>query len=263
MSDAILPLQNNHQLIKPISILDFPTKFGEEFVDTAVDYGHYWTSPFGWKDKEWGIFWNVVGITGALILIDGPLFKSVDPKNFETLNTPLQAFHDFGQWQYTAMFTGGAYISSYILQDEKLNRASRIATKSLLFQSLVNQSLKNIIFRTKMDDPYDFRVSPPKWEIPSDGSFPSGHASNMWSVLSGFALAYKEDPIIPVICYTSATIGSILLVTNDSHWISDVVLGAALGYYSAEYVTYIDDQRTGYTILPIISENGVGISVNF
>jgi len=263
MSEAILPIQNSSQYLKPISILDFPSKFSEDFVDTAVDYGPYWTSPFRWQDKEWGIFWNIVGITGALLLVDQPLFKSVEPKNFESINTPLKAFHDFGDWRYTSVFLSATYIGSYILQDTKLNRAARIATKSFLFQSLVNQGLKNIIYRTKIDDPYDFRATPPSWKVPSSGAFPSGHASNMWSTMSGFALAYKDDPVIPVICYTSATIGSILLVTNDSHWISDIVLGAALGYYSAEYMTYIDDQRTGYTILPILGENRVGLSVNF
>jgi membrane-associated phospholipid phosphatase len=244
--------------------LDFPTKFSEEFVDTATDYGPYWTSPFRWQEKEWGIFWTIMGVTGALILIDQPLFKSVDPKNFESINTPLNAFHEFGQWQYTAMVVGGTYISSYILQDVQLARASRIATKSLLFQSLVNQGLKNIIYRTKVEGkPYDFRLLPPAWELPSSGAFPSGHASNMWSVLSSFALAYKDDPIIPSLCYGSAMIGSVLLVTKRSHWISDIVLGAALGYYSAEYMTYIDDQRTGYTVMPLITQNKIGLSVDF
>jgi hypothetical protein len=251
-------------IFKPISILDLPKNFSEEFVDTATDYGPYWTTPLRWQEKEWGIFWTVMGVTGALVLIDQPLFKSIDTKNFESINTPLNAFHEFGQWQTTALVVGSTYISSYLLEDPKLERAARIATKSLLFQSLVNQGLKNIFYRTKIEEePYDFRFLPPKWEVPSGGAFPSGHASNMWSALSAFALAYKDDPVIPVVCYGAATIGSVLLVTKRSHWVSDIVLGAALGYYSAEYMTYIDDQRTGYTVMPIITPNGVGLSVDF
>lgn len=248
---------------KPINIIDLPGKFGQEFVDTAVDYAAYWTVPFRWQEKEWGTFWTVVGITGAVILVDQPIWRNVDPGDFRSMNTALQSFHELGQWQHTAILLSSGYVGSYILQDPKLERASRIAIKSFLFQSMVNQGMKNLIYRTIIDDPYDFRVGPPKWQLPSSGAFPSGHASNMWAMMSGYALAYKDDPIIPWLCYGSATIGSALLVTNGDHWVSDIILGAALGYYSAEYMTYLDDKRArdrGEWV-PVIEPNRVGVAM--
>ena len=249
------------RLLKPVSLGTLPERFGEEFIDTAVDYGGYWTLPFHWKAAEWHTFWGVTGITAALFLIDQPIFKNVDSKSFQSFNDSLQLFHDAGQWQYTGMFATGVYLTSYLLEDTKLERASRIAIKSLLFQSIVNQGIKNLLYRTKIEDPYDVRLSPPRWEFPSKGAFPSGHASNMWSMWSGFALAYADDPVIPWLCYGAASIGSLLLITNANHWVSDIFLGAALGYYTAEYVRYVDDQRAQLYLMPIVNSRMIGLAL--
>jgi hypothetical protein len=258
---ALLANATPSQFLKPVTIGALPARFGEEFINTAVDYVGYWTLPFRWKEAEWHTFWVVAGISAGLFLVDQPIFKNLDSKNFQSFNDSLQPFHDAGQWQYTGMFATGVYLSSYLLEDTKLERASRIAIKSLLFQSVVNQGIKNILYRTKIEDPYDVRLLPPRWAFPSNGAFPSGHASNMWSLWSGFALAYEDDPVIPWLCYGAASIGSLLLVTNSNHWVSDIFLGAALGYYTAEYVRYVDDQRTQLYLIPIVNATTIGLAL--
>ena len=265
------------------TIGSLPETFLSEFGDAFHDYARYWTAPLTWNDTEWGTFWTIMGTTGALIIVDRPIYTTFDKKSWTPVKQSLDIFHQLGQWQYPGIVLAGIYTSSFVLEDSKLERASRIAIKSFVFQTLVNQGLKNLIYRTKIDDPYDFRIGPPNWRIPSDGAFPSGHASNTWAVMSAFAIAYRDDPIIPSLCYGAATISSCLLITNQDHWISDIVLGAALGYYSAEWMASIDDHRyrqrasnsgssptssrtpRPITIQPVMSSDitGIGISVPF
>jgi membrane-associated phospholipid phosphatase len=243
------------------TVTELPATFTREFIDTAGDYVNYWTLPFRWKADEWNTFWMVCGITGGLLVIDGPLFSYTEPRNVDTFNKISDPIKQIGNWKNPAIAVGGIYVASFILEDQKLHRASRIATKSLIFQSLVNQGMKNIIYRTIEENPFDFRLFPPEWMVPSDGGFPSGHASNMWAVLSSYAMAYEDDPVIPTVCYSLAGIGSLALVTNDNHWVSDIFLGAALGYYTAAYIRDIDDKRASYVIVPIVSPQAIGLSI--
>jgi membrane-associated phospholipid phosphatase len=70
-------------------------------------------------------------------------------------------------------------------------------------------------------------------------SFPSGHATAVWSVATVVAERYKNrgKPWIPVLCYTLATAISFSRITGAAHFPSDVWLGASLGYTIAKYQT--------------------------
>jgi membrane-associated phospholipid phosphatase len=70
-------------------------------------------------------------------------------------------------------------------------------------------------------------------------SFPSGHATAVWSVATVVAERYRHrgKPWVPVLCYTLATAISFSRITESAHFTSDVWLGASLGYTIAKYQT--------------------------
>lgn len=76
-------------------------------------------------------------------------------------------------------------------------------------------------------------------ELRPDGSnylsFPSGHTANAFT---GARLLDREfggvSPWIPIGGYAMATSTGIFRVTNDKHWVSDVLVGAGIGLLSTE-----------------------------
>ncbi|GAB2546857.1 phosphatase PAP2 family protein [Spirosoma aerophilum] len=74
-------------------------------------------------------------------------------------------------------------------------------------------------------------------ELRPDGSntlsFPSGHTANAFT---GASLLDREfsgvSPWIPLGGYAMATSTGILRMTNDKHWLSDVLVGAGIGLLS-------------------------------
>lgn len=66
-------------------------------------------------------------------------------------------------------------------------------------------------------------------------SFPSGHTANAFT---GASLLDREfsgvSPWIPIGGYAMSTATGILRMTNDKHWISDVLIGAGIGLLSTE-----------------------------
>ena len=81
-------------------------------------------------------------------------------------------------------------------------------------------------------------------ELRPDGSdylsFPSGHTANAFT---GAGLLNREfgdvSPWIPIGGYAMATSTGILRMTNDKHWISDVLIGAGLGLLSTEVAYHV------------------------
>lgn len=81
-------------------------------------------------------------------------------------------------------------------------------------------------------------------ELRPDGSdylsFPSGHTTNAFT---GASLLDREfggvSPWIPIGGYAMATSTGILRMTNDKHWISDVLVGAGIGLLSTEVAYHV------------------------
>jgi len=66
-------------------------------------------------------------------------------------------------------------------------------------------------------------------------SFPSGHAAAAFSVATVFANRYRRHRWVPWVAYGVASAISFSRVTTQSHFPSDVFLGAALGFTITEF----------------------------
>ncbi|MGB8657528.1 MAG: phosphatase PAP2 family protein [Candidatus Zixiibacteriota bacterium] len=67
-------------------------------------------------------------------------------------------------------------------------------------------------------------------------SFPSGHSSAIWSIATILAYQYPRYYIVPILGYSIASAVAYSRMVVDAHWLSDVVVGSALGYLCARQV---------------------------
>ncbi|HEV7842047.1 MAG TPA: phosphatase PAP2 family protein, partial [Pyrinomonadaceae bacterium] len=68
-------------------------------------------------------------------------------------------------------------------------------------------------------------------------SFPSGHATSAWSLATVFAYEYgKHRPLVRVGAYGLAAAVSLSRYTGRNHFLSDVLVGSAIGYGIGRYV---------------------------
>ena len=69
-------------------------------------------------------------------------------------------------------------------------------------------------------------------------SFPSGHTTVAFAAATVFATEYRDKPIIPVIAYTAAALIGLSRITENKHWTTDVIAGAALGFLQGKNVVH-------------------------
>jgi membrane-associated phospholipid phosphatase len=89
-------------------------------------------------------------------------------------------------------------------------------------------------------------------------SFPSGHASNSFAAATILQAHYGWKLGVPAFAAAAYTAAS--RVTDNQHWVSDVVFGAALGVVSARTVT-LRLRETRVSLMPVKLPGGAGVVV--
>lgn len=75
-----------------------------------------------------------------------------------------------------------------------------------------------------------------------NASFPSGHTATAFTGATLLAHEYANRSIwIPIAGYTVATTTGVMRVLNNRHYVSDVIVGAAIGILSAELAYWATD----------------------
>lgn len=105
-----------------------------------------------------------------------------------------------------------------------------------------------------------------------DLSFPSGHTSNAFMMATVLFHEFKD--VKPVLAYSGflfASATGVLRVLNNSHWVSDVLVGAGIGILVTDLVYRFEplknwnpfkNKKVNAIISPAYKENTVGLYAN-
>ena len=185
----------------------------------------------------------VIGGTAGLIYADPhamPYFRN-HQKNLDDVNDIFDPMITTGE---VIALPAGLLASGYIRHDNREVSTALLATEAYGDSVIINLAIKAV---TRRERPSDV---PPNGNFegtffnggksPLKGSsFPSGHATAVWSVATVVAERYRHrgKPWVPVLAYTLATAISCSRITEMAHFPSDVWLGASLGYTIAKFQT--------------------------
>lgn len=102
----------------------------------------------------------------------------------------------------------------------------------------------------------------------SSYSFPSGHTTSAFSNASVlYNEFYESSPLLAYSGYTFATSTAIFRMSNNRHWLSDVMVGAGIGILVTELVYYFEPLKNfnpfreskNIMLVPQISEENYGL----
>ncbi len=159
-----------------------------------------------------------------------------------------------------SMLTGGL-----IFKDKKLLETTRLMAESYLISGVITQLGKRVFGRAR---PYTgegpSKFEPFKFRGAKDRrSFPSGHATSAFSMMTVLAKQYNQW-WIKIPAYTMAISVAMQRMDSRNHWGADVIVGGAIGYsVGSALVNKYKQQSNSLSINPYIFGNRVGIMVSF
>jgi membrane-associated phospholipid phosphatase len=224
--------------------------FSSYFILLGSDLKQEITAPFHFRKKNWLTAGKVVLITGALMFADKPLQRfalKLRDSSQGVRNISKYITNFGGLYETYTLAALGAY--GLIFKNEKIKTTTLLATQAYLTGGAMERLLKFISGRQR---PYYYNPNAVEAEPTFHGpfskagkdingkrlqsSFPSGHATVAFAAATVFALEYKDKPFIPILSYSVATLIGLSRITENKHWISDVFVGAIVGYYTGKQV---------------------------
>ena len=185
----------------------------------------------------------VAGVTVGLIYADPhvmPYFRT-HQRNLDDVNDVFDPMITTGE---VIAQPAGLLAAGYIRHDDREVNTALLATEAYGDSVVIDLAMKAI---TRRERPSDIAPNGDYSDTFFNGgksplkgsSFPSGHATAVWSVATVVAERYRHrgKPWIPILSYTLATAISASRITEEAHFPSDVWLGAALGFSIAKYQT--------------------------
>lgn len=241
------------------------------FKALGEDEGVILSAPFRLKGKDllkWG---GVALITGIMIHNDEKIYEKIKTYQNEhewvdKVSPSLSKMCEGYPFGVAGLF----WIYGALAKDRKAAETGSLAMQSMIHSFVVIQLIKHLTGRTR---PSEFD-GVDRWEGPAgffrryeDGkwaqydAFASGHTITIWSLATVIAHQYNETPVVPIVCYSLATLGGLATITEDLHWISDVFLGAVLGYTISRFV--VKKRSSKYNVFPIIQPEKLGLNFTY
>ena len=192
-----------------------------------------WTSPFHIErgDAKWLLPFGLS--TAALLATDHRSASELAENGDNLSRLRISRYVSRGGSFYT---TGGVAAAFYLIGRASGNARARetglLSAESLIDSGIVAQALK---FTTQRPRPREDNASGEFFD--GGNAFPSGHATSAWSLATVVAYEYGQHrPLVRFGAYGLATAVSLSRYTGRNHFLSDVLVGSAIGYGIGRYV---------------------------
>lgn len=244
------------------------------------------SSVFSIKKKDLPYIAAVTGITLGLFTLDAKIDKNVTnlDDNSSVINATSEFITEFGASKGIYTVAGFAGLS-LILKSNKGLQTSLYAFEAMLTSGLWIRLGKLFAGRERPSASYEYSKHPggiwrgpihqiineEKRSVASYDAFPSGHTATIFSIATVFAEQYKDIPLVPVFCYSFATLVGISRMIEHTHWASDVFLGGVIGYICGQAVINfykphdfkINKKTVSFSVKPVLAPQNYGADLGF
>ena len=217
------------QAVTPSPTPTQPSLEHEFFKNILRDQKALWTAPFHWDrgDAKWLV---PLGLgTGALIATDRTTASGI--AKFDDQLTASRIISYPGSTYGAAAIGGVFYLAGRAEHNARARETGLLSWEALANSEIIVVSLKAITERRRPLAEHhrgDF--------FRGGTSFPSGHAIHAWSVATVIANEYSDHRSVQIAAYGMATAVSLARFTGQKHFLSDILIGSALGYGIGRYV---------------------------
>ena len=240
------------------------------FQNFLHDEGEIWRSPFHMNRDQTELWAGVSAATVLVMTVDEPISRDV--LRFRSEHVWVQTVSpiatQFGQFYFPYSVAALSCFDGLAFGDEERLDTGLMEVQAMIHSGVVVQVLKHLFGRSRpfVDHGkiiwYGPRTIFTRYHgggfSPYD-SFPSGHTITAFSLAE--VVADREQPWIGVIAYTCAGLCGISRLSQNDHWLSDVVFGGALGMAIGKFE--VDTHKEHYTISPTLGLGSAGVSIKF
>ncbi len=214
-----------------------PTLEKQFFKNILRDQKAIWTAPFHLRGRD-ARWLAPLGLgTAALIATDRSTGDEIAESRQQLNASRIVSYAGSGYG------VGGVALTFYLFgrakHDDRARETGLLGAEALIDSAIVVTVLKEITQRRRplatkgRSDFFD-----------GGSSFPSGHSIEAWSLATVIANEYHDRRLVQITAYGIAGAVSLARFTGQKHYLSDVVVGSALGYGIGRYVYHAHHRKS-------------------
>lgn len=239
----------------------------------------YWHSgltvlgqPLHYDWRDWSVFGGIATATTLAFVYDDEIFNYIDKTFTNSQSNTISQYSDiYGEELFIVPSIALTYGIGAIAKDTRLKNMSLATLQSFIFAEVASAGIKVLTCRERPDaNSQQPTANSQSWLGPfatfESTSFVSGHSTRAFALATTVAGFYPEKKWVGIVSYSLATMTSVGRVISKEHWTSDVIVGAALGYFIGRGVVKFNEKIgniNSVRIEPIATNYGVGIAVKF
>jgi membrane-associated phospholipid phosphatase len=207
------------------------------FMGYFSDAGSMIASPLSWGGSEWLRFSAVIAATYAVASEESEVQTWVQVRRNGDTNTVARFAGPLGSGRYVLPALIGLYGCGRIAGSDKVARTALLSLESVVLSGVFTGTIK---YLTHKQRPNPSLTEGIPWNGPSFSgthlSFPSGHSTCGFAVATVVAMEYGDHAFVPPLVYCAATLAALSRVNDNAHWMSDIILGSAIGHFTARAI---------------------------
>ncbi|WP_164851427.1 phosphatase PAP2 family protein [Larkinella soli] len=232
--------------------------------NTARTILRTYAQPAHWQKRDFVRLGGVLAVSATALLVEKRVYRFMLDNHTPTLDRFERAGYLLGrpQLNYPIMLSlwgTGVLFNSTWLRDTGIMVVASVTTSGLL-----QTALKEVVGRPRPNaDRGNLHLNP--FGGIAYHSFPSGHAT--LATATFWVLAHQVGPVpLRVFFYTLPILTGLSRIYVGAHWLSDVLLGTAMGVAFAETVVRLYPRvkaKRGLSLQPTVGGSGAGVVLRF
>jgi membrane-associated phospholipid phosphatase len=213
-----------------------PTLESQFFKNILHDQKAIWTSPFHLHSHD-ALWLAPLGLgTAALIATDQRTGDEIAESRAQLNASRIVSYAGsaYGVGSVAATF----YLFGRAKHDDRARETGILGAEAIIDSAIVVTAVKEITQRTRPSG----GVSRSDF-FDGGSSFPSGHSIEVWSLATIVANEYHDHAAVQIAAYGIASAVSVARFTGQKHYLSDVLVGSALGYGIGKYVYHAHHRK--------------------
>lgn len=223
-------------------------------------------SPSNFTKNDFYTAGIVVASTTSLFAVDKNI-QEFAASNHTSFQDNLYKIDNYYGSFYTTLLPASLYGVGLFTANSEIRQLGLRTAEAFIYSGLITGVLKILIGRRRpFAGDSNMFFKPIQFTNNDYQSFPSGHTTVAFAVSTVMA-NYLDNIYWKTFWYGSASIVAYARIYHNKHWVSDVALGAAIGFFVGKYVANFDNSHKneilGLKINPFLTFNRIGVAITF
>jgi membrane-associated phospholipid phosphatase len=232
--------------------------------NTAVDDGlKLAKAPFHFEEKDWLTLGAVMGTTALAFTVDEDVRDFMHRNRTDFLDKYTVVGRQYGEVLTAGLLSGAVYFGGLASGNGEVRETGRMLIETLAYAGIITTVLKSAIGRSRPflnEGAFEFRGLQFKNE---HISLPSGHSTVAFAMSSVLAARIKNT-YASIGLYSLAAFTAFQRMYDDKHWLSDTILGAAIGHFIGQAVVSYGSKNNSdnsMSLQPSVSPYGFAVVI--